>query len=404
MKFRTLLFLATAASCAAQLTVTKTPSPAFAVVNVNSIASVATSDLTLTGSGAIPASLGDNGIAMSQPAEGTALPFARLNSFTSGSAPFQEIQQSFANSGGGAGTYNHGVFIGWNAGRHAGDFGIQPGVPAILTGYEDNFYDTGSSSYGTEWYVENWSGDGSLVIRPFYSRMRTGGNSAEIVHNIGEDANGLFQVNYTNSGTPAPALIVSKAGGTISYGDVTVESSNVIIHGTQSGLTLDTTSFAPFVRFGFSGVTTWIWQALSTTNLILGDGTNSQLSFTAGSTSTAVMAVRGQITTTGNITNSATTSTAGLVATATALSGSHTMAVTETTTVYTGTGGHTFTFLAASTNSGRIWIVKNRGSAALTCDATGLGQFFTTTAVNTVTLNVGDAIMFQSDGTTWNVQ
>ena len=75
---------------------------------------------------------------------------------------------------------------------------------------------------------------------------------------------------------------------------------------------------------------------------------------------------------------------------------------------YTLVGNHattpfTITMVAASTNTGRILVFKNKGVAAVTVDATALGQIFTTALVNTVVLGTGDSITLQSDGATWNL-
>ena len=68
---------------------------------------------------------------------------------------------------------------------------------------------------------------------------------------------------------------------------------------------------------------------------------------------------------------------------------------------YTGTGGHTFTLIDASTNAGVEFVIKNRGSGNLIIDATAYGGLWGTTGVNTRTLIVGEAIHLISDGTNW---
>lgn len=57
--------------------------------------------------------------------------------------------------------------------------------------------------------------------------------------------------------------------------------------------------------------------------------------------------------------------------------------------------------LDATASTGRVLKFKNKGAAAMTLDATGLGQIFTTSLVNTQVLNTGDACELQSDGTNW---
>lgn len=63
----------------------------------------------------------------------------------------------------------------------------------------------------------------------------------------------------------------------------------------------------------------------------------------------------------------------------------------------------TATLPAASTNANRRFEFKNKGAATMTIDATGLGQLFDTSAVNTLALTVGKACILQSDGATWCV-
>lgn len=88
--------------------------------------------------------------------------------------------------------------------------------------------------------------------------------------------------------------------------------------------------------------------------------------------------------------------------------------VTGTDTVDSTPGDHTIvgnhatvafsiTLLAAAANTGRHLVIKNKGAAAVTVDATGLGQIFTTALVNTMVLSTGDSITLQSDGATWLV-
>ena len=56
---------------------------------------------------------------------------------TAGVEPFQVYMNSSGNSGGGAGTYNHGVWMGWNAGRFLIG-GNVAGRPALIMGFEDD--------------------------------------------------------------------------------------------------------------------------------------------------------------------------------------------------------------------------------------------------------------------------
>lgn len=112
-------------------------------------------------------------VTQTQSAENTAVPVWTVLPFTSGYEPFQVQFNSFANAGAGAGTYNHGAWLGFNAARHAAGPGSVTGKPAIFMGFEDNYFDNGGDGqYGTEWYIEGQSPNGSTVVlsRPFYCR------------------------------------------------------------------------------------------------------------------------------------------------------------------------------------------------------------------------------------------
>lgn len=111
---------------------------------------------------------------MIQDTELVAVEALSIQPATPGNEPFQVQTNSFNNGDAGAGTYNHGTWIGWNAGLHAGGPKVV-GKPSMMIGFEDNYYDlTGDKSFGTEWYVQSWSPDGVTVqmSRPFYTRGR----------------------------------------------------------------------------------------------------------------------------------------------------------------------------------------------------------------------------------------
>ena len=126
-----------------------------------------------------------------QPAEGTLVPILGDILATAGAAPFQVQQQSYANTGAGSGTYNHGLFYGYNVGIHSGG-PVTSGQPGWIMGMEDNFYDTAGSDYGPELYVEHFHPNGTYNLRPFYMRVLNGdsntGNAAIVEHDIGTDS------------------------------------------------------------------------------------------------------------------------------------------------------------------------------------------------------------------------
>lgn len=95
----------------------------------------------------------------------------------------------------------------------------------------------------------------------------------------------------------------------------------------------------------------------------------------------------------------------GLTAAIASVGGSHALDGPNTDTVvsYFGAGGDTITLPDAEDRAGRVLWIKNIGSGSVTLDATGVGQLFTTEAVNTLALGVGDAVTLISDDATWMV-
>jgi hypothetical protein len=70
--------------------------------------------------------------------------------------------------------------------------------------------------------------------------------------------------------------------------------------------------------------------------------------------------------------------------------------------VYTGVVAGTVTLPAASAFAGKRFTVKNEGGGGMTINTAG-GNIWTTTAVASLTVLVGDAYTFASDGANWHV-
>lgn len=156
-----------------------------------------------------------------QTAELTVVDFLELTPATPGFENYQEHFNSFANQAAAAGTYNHTHHSGFNAGRHSGG-PVVPGKPAMIMGFEDNYYDSaGSLKYGPEWYIEYWSPDGTSqqMLRPFYCRIDgSDSNTASnctITHDIGSDGLGQFQVYAQGMGARSLLLNINAVGVTI---------------------------------------------------------------------------------------------------------------------------------------------------------------------------------------------
>lgn len=124
---------------------------------------------------------------------------------TPGAEPFQVLGNSFANSGAGAGTFNHTLHLGFNAARHGDSAGaVTAGKPAIYLGIEDNYFDpVGDLAYGVEAYLGFISPDGTTVavgdLRPFYTRVTdsttsTAAKNVITTFDIGSGPNGSWTI------------------------------------------------------------------------------------------------------------------------------------------------------------------------------------------------------------------
>jgi hypothetical protein len=105
-------------------------------------------------------------------AEHTPVNLFKITPFTPGNETFGIDFNSYPNSGPGAGTFNHGTWIGYNTGWHS-EAPRTPGKPSIMVGLEDNYYDNDyDNDFGTEFYVQGFSPNGTSVrmSRPFYAR------------------------------------------------------------------------------------------------------------------------------------------------------------------------------------------------------------------------------------------
>lgn len=165
------------------------------------------------------------------------IPFEPIKwSYATPAAPRWDASgNSFQNTGAQAGTWNHGMWLGFNAGRHSAGTVIA-NQPAIVMGFEDNYFDNGGDNFrGVEWYVEYWSPDGATVtgLRPFYTRIKSDTNTTQaavILCNIGDAAKsgqfsvrtGTQSVGDTNIFTVVPTSITLNAVTTMTAGTFTI--------------------------------------------------------------------------------------------------------------------------------------------------------------------------------------
>lgn len=95
---------------------------------------------------------------------------------------------------------------------------------------------------------------------------------------------------------------------------------------------------------------------------------------------------------------SSLTGTGGRVTLVEVRTSSKTLGASDHALVANSGSGITFTFPAASSHAGRIYICKNKGAADLTLDATGVGQI---DGSNTRLVATNAFMILQSDGSQW---
>ena len=104
----------------------------------------------------------------------------------------------------------------------------------------------------------------------------------------------------------------------------------------------------------------------------------------------------GAVTSTGTLTTSSGRVVATSIKTTT-----YTLATTDNVIVCNhASTPFTVTLIAASANTGRVFVVKNKGVATVTLSATGLG---TIDGDNTRTLSTNQSLTLCSDGVQWNI-
>jgi hypothetical protein len=152
----------------------------------------------------LPTDLIFTDVSIAQVVENTAVPVFTVQPVTSGAPLFQVQENSFPNSGAGAGTYNHTAHFGWNASRVSGGPGTVTGKAALVMGFEDNYFDAaGDGTYGSEWHVDYVTPDGTTIapgtFRPVYFRVQaadtnTAAKSVTLNFDIGSGSAGQWSV------------------------------------------------------------------------------------------------------------------------------------------------------------------------------------------------------------------
>lgn len=148
-----------------------------------------------------------------------------------------------------------------------------------------------------------------------------------------------------------------------------------------SGLTLNGDTLS--VTAGQSTVTSVVSPAGDTLTLAANDGAGGAIVLGTGDT----------ISTTGAF--------QGLRLRVNNQAGAYSVTATDCVVNYTGGGSQAFTLPAAASHTGRLYVLKNRGSGTLTVNVTSSGQLWTDSIVTSRDLLVGECLTVISDGTYW---
>lgn len=157
---------------------------------------------------------------ITQPADGVNTPVFAVIPATPGAPRFEVQMNSYPNDGSKAGSYNQGMWLGWNAARFAKGSDT-PDAIGLYMGMETNYYDAlGDRAFGAEWYVGYETPDGSTVssadLRPFYARVTPADTNSP-------DKSVLSWIDIGSGGSGSFAVVGSQKNRTelfVVHGDV----------------------------------------------------------------------------------------------------------------------------------------------------------------------------------------
>lgn len=248
-----------------------------------------------------------------QAAEGASAAVWRVDPVTAGHAPFEVRFNSFDNAGGGAGTKNHALHMGFNVGRHNAATVQEPGRASWYMGFEDNYHDDDDDlTTGPEWYIGYITPDGSTVevgdLRPFYVRLRNGNTnnaadkSAKIMLDIGSGPDGSLGVwGSAGSGIQVLHLDKTQVVSYVPFSIVGASGQVIPLTGPASFLIQspdEATAQDATLTFGVGGAAKFQFIADRFGEIFLWDNTNNriQVNFIRGpSSAAATMDVRAML-------------------------------------------------------------------------------------------------------------
>lgn len=236
------------------------------------------------------AALSDTIVNREQTAAAAALELLKVT-YDAGGAPFQIQANDFPNTGGGTGTRNKTLHMGYNASLHSSGPGEVAGQIGWMVGFESNYWAPETSKFGPEFYVEYWSPDHTTqqMRRPFYARLNGIGNAdpfdADVRIDVGD---GSFAVGDG----PTPLFVVSSGANLVAVdaGQFNISSAAVNITpaaSAQAIVTIDSPN--PVFRFRTAGAALWAITPNATTFTVADSASRAHMVLEYGATAATAL-------------------------------------------------------------------------------------------------------------------
>lgn len=220
-----------------------------------------------------------------------------------------------------------------------------------------------------------------LYVGGSVSAMRYAANGQTPFSSVGFDS---YYGNFTIG-------VWSRIEPTISSNNSSVSAivaGGSILTGTYTGLNVHGIRVTEFQKSGTGTIDNYYGLYIDPCTI----ATNNYAIYSAGSGTTYLggsLIVNGGLSTNGGIVLSTSVKTS-----------SYTATTTDHIIICNSTSNFTITLIAAGSNTGRQFIIKNKNTGVITVDGTGLGQI---DGFNTYKLNQYQSITIVSDGSTWNL-
>ena len=318
------------------------------------------------------------------------------------------VMVGYSSGQGGYGSGSNNVFIGSLAGAN-------PNTPAgsnnVFIGYQSGGNESGSNLL----YIANSNTSSPLIYGNFSNKHVTIHDSLTAKYfqmSNGATAGYVLQTDAAGNATWVAPSALSGQWTTSGNNIYNSNSGNVGV-GTSSpnyAFHLKSATQEPLFIEGSSTTGTWLdlnntttgghnWNTISTGSangegagkLLIRDGTKSTVRLTIdtlGYLGVATTSPNSTLDVNGSLTLATTVISAG--------SNTLVLGATNYCVIYNGGSGNTVTFPAASTCTGRVYIIINHGTGAVTT-----ATYYTANGSTSTSLSAGSSLQIISDGTQW---